>query len=221
MNSKVLKIIALSVAAVLTLSLCAFAETQEPPVLISAPTPTFSDLDAGDWAYEDICALAIKGIVAGGEDGSIRPDDGVTREEIAKMMVVARDFKAASDGTLNVADPETVAPWATEYVAAAMEKGILTGFEDGTIRGNAVITRAEMATIIVRSLNASTDNFEKTSFTDVAADAWYAKYVECAKTLGIVNGYEDGTFGGEAQVTRREAFVMVNRLVKLLEALEA
>ncbi len=221
MNLKALKITSLALAVILTFGICAFAQTEEAPVLISAPAPSFTDLANDDWAYESIINLAASGIISGDENGAINPDNGVTREEIAKMMISARNFEIAENTELNVSDPESVAPWATGYVAAAIQKGILKGFEDGSIRGNAVVTRAEMATIIVRSLNASTDSFIKSSFTDIPDDAWYGEYVECAKTLGIVTGYEDGTYKGEALVTRREAFVMAERLVKLLEALEA
>lgn len=184
-------------------------------------TISFNDLSADDWAYEAIMALANKGIIGGDEKGAINPDGGVTREEVAKMMIGARGFEIKSDASLDVTDADTVADWAKGYMATAIEKGIISGYEDGTVRGNAVVNRAEMATIIVRSLNASIDNFDKTSFADITTDDWYAKYVECAKTLGVVNGYEDGTFKGEASVTRREAFAMVQRLVRLLEALEA
>lgn len=143
------------------------------------------------------------------------------REEVIKMVVEARGFAVNSDASLDVADDETVSDWAKGYVATAMEKGIITGYTDGTVRGNAIVTRAEIAAIIVRSLNASIDNFSESSFSDITENDWYVKYVECAKTLGIVSGYEDGTFGGENEVTKEEATAMVERLVKLLEALEA
>ena len=181
----------------------------------------FTDLEADDWAYASILNLAGRGIVSGDTMGTIRPDGGVTREEVAKMMVVARRFSVGENADLNATDAESVADWAKGYFAAAMAKGIITGYTDGTVRGNGVVTRAEMATIIVRSINASSENFVSSSFTDISADDWFAKYVECAKKLGIVNGYEDGSFGGENQVTRREAFAMIDRMVRLLDALEA
>ncbi len=188
---------------------------------VASDAVAFADLSADDWAYDAIMVLVEKGIVSGDDEGTIRPDGNVTREEVAKMMIVARGFEIGSDAALDIADPESVADWAKGYMATAIEKGIISGYEDGTVKGNSVVNRAELATIIVRSLNASIDNFDETSFADVTTDDWYAKYVECAKTLGVVNGYEDGTFKGEATVTRREAFAMVQRLVKLLEALEA
>ncbi len=183
--------------------------------------PSFSDLSADDWAYGSILNLAKKGIVSGDTIGTIRPDGNVTREEVAKMMVVARKFAIAEDLAIEAADSDSVSDWAKGYFKTAMERGIITGYTDGSVRGTGEVNRAEMATIIVRSINASIDSFTASSFADITEADWYAKYVECAKTLGIVNGYQDGSFKGEALVTRREAFAMIERMVRLLEALEA
>ena len=181
----------------------------------------FTDLSADDWAYGSILNLVKKGIVSGDTIGTIRPDGNVTREEVAKMMVVARKFSVAEDVTIEAADSDSVSDWAKGYFKTAMERGIITGYTDGSVRGTGEVNRAEMATIIVRSINASIDSFTASSFADITEADWYAKYVECAKTLGIVNGYQDGSFKGEALVTRREAFAMIERMVRLLEALEA
>ena len=181
----------------------------------------FSDLASDDWAYDSILNLVKKGIVSGDTIGTIRPDGNVTREEVAKMMVVARKFKVSEDAAIEAADSSSVSDWAKGYFKTAMDKGIINGYTDGTVRGAGEVNRAEMATIIVRSINANIDGFNSTSFTDITENDWYAKYVECAKTLGVVKGYQDGSFAGENLVTRREAFAMIERMVRLLEALEA
>ncbi len=181
----------------------------------------FSDLSSDGCGYNSILNLGKKDIQSGVTAGSIRPDANVTREEFAKMMVVARNYVVASDATIEAADSSSVSDWAKGYFKTAMDKGIINGYTDGTVRGAGEVNRAEMATIIVRSINASTDSFNSSSFTDITENDWYAKYVECAKTLGVVNGYQDGSFAGENLVTRREAFAMIERMVRLLEALEA
>lgn len=181
----------------------------------------FSDLEVDDWAYNSILNLVKKGIVSGDTVGTIRPDGNVTREEVAKMMVVARRFAISQDTAIEAQDADSVSDWAKGYFKTAIEKGIINGYTDGTVRGTGEVNRAEMATIIVRSINASIDSFTASSFADITEADWYAKYVECAKTLGIVNGYQDGSFRGEDLVTRREAFAMIERMVRLLEALEA
>jgi len=227
MKSIFLKTTSLILAIMFSISMCAFADEYDTmpiddTIQSSGPfVPLFSDIAPDDWAYSAITSLYEKGIISGDGTGAINPNGGVTKEEVAKMLVAARSYDLSEDAVLDIPDAQTVSDWAKVYVAKAIEKGILTGDENGAIKGNSVVTRAEMATLIVRSLNASIDNFETSSFSDISENSWYGKYVECAKTLGIVTGYTDGTFGGEKEVTRKEAFAMINRLVRLLEALEA
>ena len=179
----------------------------------------YTDLSADDWAYESIVALTKAGVISGDADKKVRPADAVTRAELSKIVLGARGYEIDSAATLTATDADDVADWAKEYVATAMAKGIIKGYEDGSVRSGKVVTRAELAVVIVRAISA-TSEVEGNSFTDVSADAWYAKDVECAKTLGIVGGYEDGSFRGENTVTRREAFAMVSRMMNLLAALQ-
>ena len=186
----------------------------------SAATAVFyTDLSDDDWAFSAIVELTKKGVISGGEDKTVRPDDGVTRQEVAKIILGARGYEVNEELSLEVADADNVADWAKGYVATAVDKGIIKGYEDGTVKPENVVTRAEFAALIVRALSA-TSEVQGESFTDVSADAWYAADVECAKNLGIVGGYEDGTFRGDNTVTRREAFAMVYRMVNLLDALQ-
>ncbi len=189
------------------------------PIGPSTSELPYSDITKDDWAYEAIKDLYNKGIVNGEPDNKIKLDVGITRQEVAKVVLLGRGFEADESLELNIADPETVAEWAESYVATAMAKAIIKGYEDGSVKGTKIVTRAELAAIIVRSLGA-TSEFNGSSFTDVTADDWFAAEVECAKSLGIINGYEDGSFRGNQEVTRREAFVMVQRMMKLVEALE-
>ena len=83
----------------------------------------------------------------------------------------------------------------------------LIGFTDGTIRPEANISRAEVATIFFRLL---TDEARETywsqysPYSDVKADAWYNNAVCTLSRMGILNGYPDGTFRPDAPITRSE-----------------
>lgn len=191
----------------------------EEVVADSAAEITYTDLAADDWAYEAIMALSKRGIISGDANKTVRPADGVTRQEVAKIILGARGIATDAEAALDAADADAVADWAKQYVATAMANGIIKGYEDGSVQPAKVVTRAEFAVVIVRAISA-TSEVSGNSFTDVPSDAWYAADVECAKTLGIVGGYEDGSFRGENTVTRREAFAMVNRMVNLLDALQ-
>ena len=92
-----------------------------------------------------------------------------------------------------------------------LEKGdhfaYIIGYEDGTIRANNSITRAEVATIFFRLLtDESRDQYwsETNSYSDVSADEWYNNAISTLSNAGIITGYPDGTFRPDASITRAE-----------------
>ena len=88
--------------------------------------------------------------------------------------------------------------------------GILDGYEDGSFRPNASITRAEFTKIAV-SFFKHVGGASSNPFNDVPDSAWYAEFVKAAAELGLIDGYEDGTFRPNAPITRAEACTIVNR----------
>lgn len=99
-----------------------------------------------------------------------------------------------------------------EAVSILSNLDIFTGFEDGTFKPNDTVTRAQMAAIICRTLGyedqaaASTGT---TNFYDVPASHWASGYINIAESLQIVNGYGNGAFGPEDQVTYEQAIKMI------------
>ncbi len=85
--------------------------------------------------------------------------------------------------------------------------GYIIGYEDGTIKPDASITRAEVATIFFRLLtDEARDKFwtETNSYSDVAETAWYNNAVSTLSRMGILGGYEDGSFRPNDSITRAE-----------------
>ncbi len=90
----------------------------------------------------------------------------------------------------------------------------IVGYEDGTIRPQNNITRAEVATIFFRLLtdNARERYWSTTNdFSDVAAASWYNNAISTLSNMGIINGYEDGTFKPNAPITRAEFTAIATR----------
>lgn len=90
----------------------------------------------------------------------------------------------------------------------------IVGYEDGTIRPNGHITRAEAATVFFRLLTdkARDANLtDRSPYPDVSAGAWYNKAVATLSRMGILSGYEDGSFRPNATVTRAEFAAMAAR----------
>lgn len=90
----------------------------------------------------------------------------------------------------------------------------LLGYEDGTVRPNGNISRAEVATVLFRLLkdDVRTQNLTKdNAYSDVSGTAWYAAAVSTLSKMGVISGYPDGTFRPNAPITRAEFAAMIAR----------
>ncbi len=212
----------LSLIVAFSILVCAMPTVFADDVLLISPNPNsapvFADIEKDDWAYEAIEALSKDGIISGA-DGLIRPNDPVTRAELSKMIVLIKDFEIASDAEFESPDKYAIEKWALPYIATALREGIIKGFENGCVGADETVTRAQIATVAVRAMKATSEN-KGDSFSDVASDSWYAKDVECAKVIGIISGYEDGTFRPDNTVTRKEAFAILYRAKAFLDLLQ-
>ena len=102
--------------------------------------------------------------------------------------------------------------------------GIVDGYPDGTYKPEGLVTRAEFAKIVVTATGVgAAAEYAKgaTKFTDVAADHWAAGYINVATDLGIIQGYGDGRFGPEDQVTYAQAITMIVRALGYEPAAQA
>ncbi len=174
---------------------------------------TFTDID-GHWAEANIITAAEKGYFNGYEDGSFAPNNGVTRQEMAVVLVrvLGLTEKLGTAKLQNISDEAAIAGWAAPSVALLLEMGIITGYEDGSFKPEVVITREQLCTILARALTQKPATLKDMSFTDYSE--WAKDYVQTMYTLGVVEGFEDGTFRGTNSVTRAEAATMLLRYAK-------
>lgn len=87
--------------------------------------------------------------------------------------------------------------------------GIITGYEDGSIKPESNVTRAEMASIILRMLNMTATSKYQNAFTDVSSSHWAADQIQTAQEAGIISGMGDGTFVPDGDVTYAQVIVML------------
>ncbi len=104
----------------------------------------------------------------------------------------------------------------TKYETAVnylVDKGIVNGYPDNTFRPNGEITRAEATKMVITAADklSGDPSGEIITFSDVASGHWALATINAATSLGIVNGYEDGTFNPDGKVTYAEATAMVIR----------
>lgn len=140
---------------------------------------TFKDVPATAWYNTAVSTMAKLGIVNGGADGYFRPNDPITRAEIAAM--IARCDGAYYTGTSTVFS-DTYGHWAAGYIDRAYELGWINGYGT-TYAPDRYISRAETVAVLNRVLNRApqytsdlTRNY--TTFSDVATSAWYYLDVE-------------------------------------------
>ena len=96
----------------------------------------------------------------------------------------------------------------------------IRGYEDGTIRPEGNITRAEVATIFYRLLSSEALAAFKTTentFTDVDSDAWYNLSVSTLAKAGVISGYPDGSFNPNGKITRAELVSIATRFFTTIE----
>ncbi|GIP17643.1 hypothetical protein J40TS1_32850 [Paenibacillus montaniterrae] len=191
-------------------------------VLLENPSPEspaqFNDT-ANHWAQLAIKRAAAIQLVDGFADGSFRPDELITREQFITILARALGW-TDSAAKLDFQDADTVAPWAAQAVAAAVEHQVIQGYADGTVRPSEAITRAEMVAFISRAVEWDDHNAEDqalSSFTDHAevpkwASAAFAKAVE----EKLIVGSSSQKLEPLQIATRAEAVVMLIRLLDLL-----
>jgi len=99
--------------------------------------------------------------------------------------------------------------WAYSFINNLTEKGIISGFPDSTFKPEGTMTRAAFAKIVVLAFNIPVSTATISSFKDIPGDYWALKYIEAAKSAGIIDGFSDGTFKPENMVSRAQIAKMV------------
>ncbi|HHX29507.1 MAG TPA: hypothetical protein GX716_10955, partial [Firmicutes bacterium] len=180
-------------------------------VMAKPDMPALSDI-LGHWGEKDILRLVSLGVVGGYEDGTFRPEAGITRQEFAKMVVLAAGLEPDAEPELTFADSDEIAEWAKGYVSAAVKAGIITGVGDNRFAPADPVTRAQAATMIMRSLGEMETSLELTFADAESIPEWAQAAILGAVEKGIITGFEDNTFRPELNATRAQAAKMLSKL---------
>ncbi len=181
----------------------AWKHTPTPPT----PTVEIPDDDALGLNTTDHFAY-----IVGYGNGQVRPQNAITRAEVATIFfrLLTDDVREEHFTSTNKYTDVAAGAWYNNAVSTLSAMGIITGYPDGTFRPNAYITRAEFAAIAARF---DTDG-DKTlaAFSDIA-NHWAKDEISVAYNNGWVDGYPDGTFGPQRNITRAETVTLVNRVL--------
>ena len=150
--------------------------------------------------------------IVGYGNGEVRPQNNITRAEVATIFfrLLTDDVRDENLTKTNRYSDVAATAWYNTAVSTLSSMGIITGYPDGTFRPNAAITRAEFAAIAARFDNDGDKTAAK--FSDIATH-WAKDEISIAYNNGWINGYPDGTFGPQRDITRAETMTLVNRVL--------
>ena len=174
-----------------------------PPVTIPDDVPT--GLNGKDhYAY-----------VVGYPDGMVYPQKNITRAEVATIFfrLLEDETREANMTKSNSYNDMKDGAWYTCAVSTLSKMGIIKGYEDGSFKPDASISRAEFAAIAAR-FDPDGDKTPAT-FSDVSSH-WAKDEISIAANHGWIKGYEDGSFKPDQKITRAETMTLVNRVLKRL-----
>lgn len=143
----------------------------------------------------------------------VRPEAGITRAEVATIFyrLLKEDVRDRVTSDVNDFSDVASGDWFNVTVSSLAQMGVIAGYEDGSFRPNAPITRAEFAAIATRFFAERGVTYNEGLFADITADEWFADVVAAAADRGLLGGYPDGTVRPNATITRAESCAVVNR----------
>ncbi|MBQ4517577.1 MAG: S-layer homology domain-containing protein [Clostridia bacterium] len=168
-------------------------------VVAEEPKKTFSDVDASTAIGKAIEVLATAGILSGDGDGNFRPNDGLSRAELCKIVNMI--FKYTEKDTTGFSDVPAEA-WYYDQVLIAKKAGYIKGYEDGTFRANNKVTR-EQACVILARVTGIKDNGVAVEIKDEVA-AWALPSVKLVVAHELMALEEGNTFRATQNITRGE-----------------
>ena len=153
--------------------------------------------------------------VVGYPDGMVYPQKNITRAEVATIFfrLLKDETREANMTKSNGYNDMKDGAWYTCAVSTLSKMGIIKGYEDGSFKPDASISRAEFAAIAAR-FDPDGDKTPAT-FSDVSSH-WAKDEISIAANHGWIKGYEDGSFKPDQKITRAETMTLVNRVLKRL-----
>ncbi|WP_099189055.1 S-layer homology domain-containing protein [Tepidibacter mesophilus] len=117
----------------------------------------YKDVSSKDWFYEDLRKAKAKGYISGYEDNTIRPNNKITRQEVAVIMAKVLNKQYDNKGYVceNFKDSDKIADWSKKSIGSLVDSKNMSGYPDGTFGPEKYITRAEAVTVIYKKFKGS------------------------------------------------------------------
>jgi len=175
-------------------------------------------------ARAEIMALAEKGIINGVTATEFKPEDNITRAQVAILLTAALKIAPDKQSVLSFEDVPA-GSWYHDYVVAAVKAGLMTGYSDSTFAPDENVNREQITAMIARALkmkstpalSAGTAEQIISRFKDKGdISPWAVPDIALAVSLGIASGSPEDAFAPQKPATRAEVAVMVLRMCNSL-----
>ena len=166
-----------------------------------AATSPFKDLTPYDSHYDTIMNLYSQGAINGYPDQTFRPNNHVTRGQAAKMLAIVLGLKLNNVNNPHFSDVP-ISDEYYKYIAALANEGIMSGYSNGTFMPHEVITRGQLAKILVLGFKFEVATSYNHDFIDVTSKTSHASYIQTLVDLEITKGTTPVTFSPYNALTR-------------------
>lgn len=184
------------------------------PAAFAASVADFLDFPFG-WSKDAMTAAVENGLYIGNESKLIEPDKALTRAELAAF--ITRAFGATRMADLSKITDVKADDWFYEPVAKAYQMGAITGTSDTTFDPNSYITREQVFLVLARVLCISGTNEQALDkFTDAGKiNSWAKNGIIGMVEKSYINGYPDGSFRPQDNITRAELAQVFHNIFKM------
>ena len=191
---------------------CTVCEAADPDY-VAPVAPEFTDAkEISEWAGDAVAWAVANDIIKGRTDGSFDPKANVTRADLV-VMLWRQAGEPESTAKVEFTDAADIPEYAVKAIAWAVEKGIVSGYEDNSFKPAADVTRAELVKMLYVMVGTKVET--AATFSDVVAGEWYVDAINWAAAEKVTSGRTDGTFGVADNATREEAVTFLfNALAK-------
>ena len=195
------------IKTILAIALTAAIALSHSSIVMAA---VFSDI-GNHWAESAITSWSEYGIVHGYPDGSYRPDNFITRAELAQVIANLMHL-----GPATISNPFSDIPenaWYYNAVLGCAAAGYVTGYDDGTFKPADFITREQTFVILARVMGVGESATSAKEFPDGdMISGWARGYINSLVNGGVVQGYETGYLLPLKNITRAELVFMLNKI---------
>lgn len=188
-----------------TINRSSFSGTRDITITATIYLPSYTETATRAFDYEITGTRSTGGTGTPGSTGNTGSTSVMPVRPTATPTATRTPASEAFD------DIEGVESWAGDAIRELYDEGIVSGKGDNKFAPYDNVTRGEFAKMIVGTFGLNEMPDEYRGFTDVPSGNWCFTYVEIAAAAGVVNGYEDGSFGLNDNITRQDMAVMVVR----------